>query len=103
MRGGAVVYAASKAFVSTLTHGLSKEVAADGIRVNAVAPGLIDTPFHVKFTSPENFKAQTGNIAMKRPGTAEEVAGAAIYLASDGLSGFTTGEVMDVNGGAWFA
>ncbi|MFA6507021.1 MAG: glucose 1-dehydrogenase [Treponemataceae bacterium] len=100
---GAVLYASTKAFVSTFTHGLSKEVAAYEIRVNAIAPGVIDTPFHEKYTSPELMKTMAGGIALKRLGTADEISGTAIYLASDALSSFTTGEVIDVNGGAWFA
>lgn len=101
--GGAVMYASTKAFVSTFTRGLSKEAAPFKIRVNAIAPGLIDTPFHIKYTKPEAFKAQAAGIALGRPGTADEIAGTAVYLASDALSSFTTGEVIDVNGGAWFA
>jgi 3-oxoacyl-[acyl-carrier protein] reductase len=101
--GGAIMYASAKACVSAFTHGLSKEVASFKIRVNAIAPGLIDTPFHVKYTKPEAFKAQAAGIALGRPGRADEIAGAAVYLASDELSSFTTGEVIDVNGGAWFA
>ena len=101
--GGAVLYASAKAFVSTFTRGLSKEAAPFKIRVNCIAPGLIDTPFHVKYTKPEAFKAQAAGIALGRPGTADEIAGTAVYLASDALSSFTTGEVIDVNGGAWFA
>jgi 3-oxoacyl-[acyl-carrier protein] reductase len=101
--GGAVMYASSKAFVSAFTHGLAKEVASHKIRVNAIAPGLIDTPFHEKYTKPEAFKAQASAIALGRPGTADEIAGTAVYLASDAMSSFTTGEVIDVNGGAWFA
>ncbi len=96
---GAVMYAAAKGFVSTFTHGLAKEVVKDNIRVNAVSPGVIVTPFHERYSTPamlESFKAQ---IPMSRLGTAEECAGAFVYLASDALSGFVTGQIIEVNGG----
>jgi len=101
--GGSVVYASAKAFVSCFTHGLAKEVASFNIRVNAIAPGIIETPFHDKYTKPEQLKAMIGGIPLGRAGRADEIAGAAVYLACDSLSSFTTGEVVDINGGAWFA
>jgi 3-oxoacyl-[acyl-carrier protein] reductase len=96
---GAAMYASAKGFISTFTHGLAREVVKDNIRVNAVAPGVIVTPFHERYSTPamlENFKAQ---IPMNRLGTAEECAGAFLYLASDSLSGFVTGQIIEVNGG----
>jgi len=96
---GATLYAASKGFVSTFTRGLAKEVVKDRIRVNAVAPGLIATAFHENNTPPEVFKVQEAAIPMGRAGTAEECAGAYLFLASDALSGYITGQVIEVNGG----
>ncbi len=97
--GGAVIYAASKAAVSTMTRGLAKELAPFKIRVNAIAPGIILTPFHDKYTKPEMLKALMSSIPMGRGATAEEVAGPALFLASEQLASFITGEVLEVNGG----
>jgi 3-oxoacyl-[acyl-carrier protein] reductase len=97
--GGAVLYAASKGFVSTITRGLAKELIGDRIRVNAVAPGLIDTLFHERGTPQAMYKAQEASIPMGRAGTPEECVGAYLFLASDALSGYITGQVIEVNGG----
>lgn len=97
--GGAGVYGSAKAFVSNVTRGLAKELVGDRIRVNGVAPGLIVTPFHERWTSPEQMKAQTATIPMGRPGTAEECVGAYLFLSSDLLSGYITGQIIEVNGG----
>ncbi|TAL95047.1 MAG: SDR family oxidoreductase [Paraburkholderia sp.] len=96
---GAVLYAASKSFVSSLTRGQAKEFVHDGIRVNAVAPGLIQTPFHDKYTSPEIRASQTATVPMGREGLPEECAGAFLFLASPAMSGYVTGQVIEVNGG----
>jgi 3-oxoacyl-[acyl-carrier protein] reductase len=97
--GGSIVYAAAKGGVSTFTRGLAKEVAAQGIRVNALSPGLILTPFHERWTSPAMMEAITKTIPMGRPGTAEECVGAVLFLASDQMSGYITGQILEVNGG----
>lgn len=100
---GSVAYAAAKGAIHTFTHGLSKEVAARSITVNAVAPGFIlDTPFHETFTPPESQRASIQQTPLKRAGTPGDVAGAVLYLCSD-LAAFVTGEVIEVNGGLWFA
>jgi 3-oxoacyl-[acyl-carrier protein] reductase len=96
---GAVMYAAAKGFVSTFTHGLAKEVVKDRIRVNAVSPGVIVTPFHERYSTPDMLESFKATIPMNRLGTAEECAGAFLYLASDALSGFVTGQILEVNGG----
>lgn len=97
--GGAVIYAAAKAFVSSLTRGQAKEFVKDGIRVNAVAPGLIQTPFHDRYTPADVLAAQRATIPMGREGTPEECVGAFLFLASQAMSGYITGQVIEVNGG----
>jgi 3-oxoacyl-[acyl-carrier protein] reductase len=98
---GAVIYAGAKAFISAATHGWAKELAGDGIRVNALSPGVIATPFHQRFTSPEQLKAMQATIPMNRIGEPDECAGTLLYLASDALSGYVTGQVIEVNGGQY--
>ncbi len=95
---GASVYGASKAFVHNLTKHLAGLFAAKKIRVNAVAPGVIDTPFHAA-TPPERKEAMRQTIPMGRLGVAEDCAGAFLYLASDRMSGYVTGQAIHVNGG----
>jgi 3-oxoacyl-[acyl-carrier protein] reductase len=94
-----VLYASAKAWVSDFTRGLAKELVKDQIRVNAVAPGVITTPFHDRFTSEAMMRALVAGIPMGRAGTAEECVGAFLYLASDQMSGYVTGQVLEVNGG----
>ena len=97
---GASLYAGSKGFVSTMTRALAKELVKDRIRVNALAPGIIDTPFHERYSTPEQLAAMAATIPMGRTGTADECAGTLLYLASDALSGYVTGQIVEVNGGA---
>ena len=97
--GGAVLYAGAKGFVSTVTRGWAKEVVGDGIRVNAVSPGVIVTPFHDRYSTAEQLKSMQATIPMNRLGSAEECTGTFIYLASDALSSYVTGQVIEVNGG----
>ncbi|MGH6894161.1 MAG: SDR family NAD(P)-dependent oxidoreductase [Dongiaceae bacterium] len=96
---GAVLYAAAKAFVSNFTRGFAKEVIADGICVNAVAPGTILTPLHERFSNEAQMVAMVATIPMGRAGPAEDCVGAYLFLASDVLSGYITGQVLEVNGG----
>jgi 3-oxoacyl-[acyl-carrier protein] reductase len=98
---GAIVYAGAKGFISTATHGWAKEVAADHIRVNAVSPGVITTPFHDRYSTPEQLKGMQATIPMNRLGAADECAGTFVYLASDEMSGYVTGQVIEVNGGQY--
>lgn len=98
---GSIVYAGAKGFISTATHGWAKEVVGDGIRVNAVSPGVIDTPFHARHSTAEQMKRMQSTIPMGRIGMPEECAGTFIYLASDRLSGYVTGQVIEVNGGQY--
>ncbi len=96
---GSIMYAAAKGFVSTATHGLAKELVKDRIRVNAVAPGVIDTPFQIRHTNAQQMEGFRAGIPMQRFGTSDECAGAFLYLASDQLSSYVTGEIIEVNGG----
>jgi len=96
---GSVLYASSKAFVSTFTRGLAKELAKDNIRVNGVAPGVIITPLQARHTSEAQLEAFRAAIPMGRLGSAEECTGAYLYLASNALSGYVTGQILEVNGG----
>ena len=97
--GGAILYAGAKGFISTVTRGWAKEVVGDGIRVNAVSPGVITTPFHERYSTAEQLKAMQATVPMNRLGSAEECAGTFLYLASDTMSGYVTGQVIEVNGG----
>ena len=97
--GGAVLYAAAKGFVSTITRGHAREFAPDNIRVNAVAPGVIATPFHERYSSAQQMEAMRASVPMGRVGTAEDCVGAYLFLASPALSGYVTGQVLEVNGG----
>jgi len=99
--GGAIIYAGAKGFISTATRGWAKELVGDKIRVNAVSPGVITTPFHERYSTAEQLKAMQATIPMNRLGTAEECAGTFIYLASDEMSGYVTGQVIEVNGGQY--
>jgi NAD(P)-dependent dehydrogenase (short-subunit alcohol dehydrogenase family) len=93
-----VDYAASKAAIDTLTTGLAKEVASEGIRVNAVSPGIIDTDIHASGGEPDRVKQVSGMIPIGRAGTAEEVANAVLWVLSDQAS-YVTGACIDVSGG----
>ncbi|MEM8563729.1 MAG: SDR family oxidoreductase [Pseudomonadota bacterium] len=96
--GEYIDYAASKGAVDTLTIGLAKEVAAQGIRVNAVRPGLIYTEMHASAGEPSRVDRLRESIPMKRGGHAEEVAAAIAWLVSE-QSGYTTGAFIEVSGG----
>ena len=93
-----VDYAASKGAIDTFTLGLAKEVAAEGIRVNAVRPGLIDTEIHASGGLPDRHHQLAPQVPMQRVGTADEVAAAIIWLLSPEAS-YTTGALLDVGGG----
>lgn len=96
--GEAVDYAASKGAIDTLTHGLAGEVAAEGIRVNAVRPGLIYTDIHASANDPDRVDRLRDSVPMKRGGQADEVAQAIVWLLSAEAS-YTTGAIIDVSGG----
>ena len=96
--GQYVDYAAAKGAIDTFTMGLAKEVAAEGIRVNAVRPGIIDTDIHASGGIPDRVAQMTPLVPMHRAGSAHEVAEAVVWLLSD-ASSYTTGSVIDVTGG----
>jgi 3-oxoacyl-[acyl-carrier protein] reductase len=100
---GAVLYAGAKGFIATATRGWAKELVADGIRVNAVSPGVIATPFHDRYSTAEQLTAMRNTIPMNRLGTADDCVGTFLYLASDAQSGYVTGQNIEVNGGQYMA
>lgn len=95
---GAGAYAASKAALAAHTKSLAKELAPYGVRVNAIAPGVIDTPFHEVFSTPEMIRSFVSTIPLGRVGTPAECATVIAFLASDAAS-YIVGETIDVNGG----
>ncbi|MFC5520241.1 SDR family oxidoreductase [Polaromonas jejuensis] len=96
--GQYVDYAAAKGAIDTFTLGLSKEVAAEGIRVNAVRPGIIDTDIHASGGLPDRARELAPQVPLQRAGTAEEVAEAIVWLLGE-QSSYTTGALLDVAGG----
>ena len=95
---GSVAYATAKGGVSTLTRAMVKDLVGENIFVNGVAPGIITTPFHDRFTPPEMREKMVGGIPIGREGTPEETAGAVLFLASPGAD-YIVGEIVEVNGG----
>ncbi|MAB97601.1 MAG: NAD(P)-dependent oxidoreductase [Pseudomonadaceae bacterium] len=91
-------YAAAKGAIDSMTVGLAKELAADGIRVNAVRPGVIDTEIHASGGEPGRVERVSKSIPMQRGGQPEEIAEAILWLASDAAS-YTSGALLDVAGG----
>lgn len=96
---GSSIYSATKAFVSTYTKGLARELAPNNIRANAVSPGTISTDFHKRYSSEEKLKATTASIPLKRLGTPDDCASAYVFLSSEKLSGYITGQILEINGG----
>ena len=96
---GASIYAGAKAAVHNMVRAYSKQYAADSVRFNLVSPGTIYTLFHQVNTSPEVLESITETIPLKRLGTPEDCVGSYLYLASDQMSGYVTGQAVEVNGG----
>lgn len=99
---GASIYATAKGALMTFTRSMAKELGPQGIRVNALCPGLIGTSFHDTFSKPEGRKAVAGNTPLRREGHPDEVASAVVFLASNDAA-FLTGVNMDINGGLAFS
>jgi len=97
---GSIHYSTAKGGVITFTKGLAKELAPFGIRVNGVSPGVIDTPYHEQFSTPEMMKGYVNAIPLGRVGKPEEVAKVIAFLASDAAS-YLAGETIEVNGGMY--
>ncbi|MDQ3649069.1 MAG: SDR family oxidoreductase [Acidobacteriota bacterium] len=95
---GSIHYSTAKGGLITMTKGFAKELAPYGVRVNAVAPGVIDTPYHETFSTPEAMKTFVGMIPLGRVGTSEEVARVIVFLASEAAS-HICGETIEINGG----
>ena len=98
---GSGIYAAAKAAVHSLTKGMANEFAPDDVRVNTVAPGVILTPFHVH-NNKERLEGVRQTIPMRRLGTVEDCIGSFLFLASPAMSGYITGQTIDINGGRLF-
>jgi NAD(P)-dependent dehydrogenase (short-subunit alcohol dehydrogenase family) len=96
--GQYVDYAAAKGGIETFTIGLAKELAGEGIRVNAVRPGIIDTEIHASGGTPDRVRQIAPQLPMQRAGTSEEVAEAIVWLLSE-RSSYTTGSIVEVTGG----
>lgn len=95
---GSIHYSTAKGGMITMTKGMAKELAPHGVRVNAVSPGVIDTPFHEQFSTPEAMKNFTNIIPLGRVGKSEEVAWTILFLASE-ASSYLIGETIEINGG----
>jgi 3-oxoacyl-[acyl-carrier protein] reductase len=98
---GAGLYAGAKAFVGNVTRNMAKELAGDNIRVNAVSPGVIMTPFHQRFSSPEWLEAMRKTIPLARIGDPEDCVGVYLFLSSQAMSGYINGQTIEVNGGQY--
>ena len=99
LQGTSATHASNSVLFPMLPFDPAKELAPVGVRVNAVAPGVIMTPFHERYSTPAQLEASARGIPMGRLGTAEECVGAYEFLASERMSGYITGQVIEVNGG----
>ncbi|HEX8145489.1 MAG TPA: 3-oxoacyl-ACP reductase family protein [Pyrinomonadaceae bacterium] len=95
---GSIHYSTAKGGLIAMTKGFAKELAPYNIRVNAVSPGVIDTPYHEQFSTPEAMRSYVGSIPLARVGKPEEVAKVILFLASDAAS-YLCGETVEINGG----
>ncbi|QCG92472.1 SDR family oxidoreductase [Azospirillum sp. TSA2s] len=99
---GSSLYSAAKAFQASLARSLATELAPHGIRVNAVSPGTIDTDFHQRYSTADKLAQTAARIPLKRLGTAEDCVGAYLFLSSNRLAGYITGQTIEVNGGQFY-
>ena len=97
---GSGMYASAKGFIHNVTRHMASDLAKRGIRVNAIAPGVIKTPFHDK-TPPERMQSMLNAVPLARLGAAEDCTGALLFLASNAMSGYITGQVLHINGGQY--
>lgn len=100
---GSSIYSATKAFVATYTKAIARELAPDGIRANAVSPGTIHTDFHERYSSPEKLETTRKSIPLQRLGAPEDCVPSFLFLANHQLSGYITGQVIEINGGQLIA
>jgi len=100
---GSSVYAASKAFVSGITRSLVSELSPYNVRINAISPGTITTKFHEQYSSPEKLENTRLKIPMKRLGTAIDCVGSVMFLSSEKMSGYITGQILEINGGQFIS
>ncbi len=100
---GSSIYSATKAFVATYSRALARELGPDNIRVNAVSPGTISTDFHDRYSTSEKLETTRKSIPLQRLGMPADCAPAFVFLASEKLSGYITGQVIEINGGQLMA
>ncbi|MAV82388.1 MAG: oxidoreductase [Pelagibacteraceae bacterium] len=100
---GSSVYAASKAFVSGITRSLVSELSPFNIRINAISPGTINTKFHEQYSSKEKLEATRLKIPMKRIGSPQDCVGPIVFLCSNTMSGYLTGQIIEINGGQFIS
>lgn len=96
---GSSIYSATKAFVSTYTKALARELAPDNIRANAISPGTIATDFHKRYSSEAKLESTRKSIPLQRLGTPQDCSPSYVFLSSEKLSGYITGQVIEINGG----
>lgn len=99
--GNSGIYAAAKGAATSFTRALAKDLAVDGIRVNAVSPGVIETPIHDRHTDPSLLADLEAQVPMRRLGSPEECVGAVLFLASNAASSYVSGQILEVNGGIY--
>ncbi len=100
---GSAIYSAAKAFVATYTKALARELAPDGIRVNAISPGTIDTGFHQRYSTKEKLEATRASVPLARLGTPGDCAPAYLFLSAESMAGYITGQILEINGGQLIA
>lgn len=99
---GSSLYGATKGAIASYTRALARELAKDGVRVNAISPGVIATPFHDRYSTPAALEAMVTTIPMGRLGAPTDCVGAALFLACEEFSGYITGQTLAINGGQHF-
>ena len=100
---GSSAYSASKSFISGITRSLASELAPYNIRVNAISPGTINTKFHEQYSSKEKLENTRLKIPLKRLGEPEDCVGPIIFLSSNSMSGYITGQILEINGGQFIS